>query len=499
MYNLFLNKINFFQIIIIVFCVLLLTNLGNQYMWQDEAQTCLISKTIMQKGLPFGTDGINFFSQELGAEYGENYIWKWHTWLPFYIQAIFFWLFGLSNFVARLPFALLGVASGIYTYLLSKKIFNKDTGNLSLILLVTNVGFLVLSRQARLYSPSIFFSIASIYYFILLAEETGKLWSKNKTILFIIFTTFIFHTHYFYYGTFFISIGFYLLFFDRNNIKQFVIPTIISGVLNLPWVIWFRDLKYAETYGYNFNYNVIRQFAESYLYATYKHILGGYSFIIFLFICIVILIYFRKKIEFKINSILLLLIFVIINFIFLIVFTPTHHYRYLSVIIIPCILLMSYLADLSSNVHKWTPYVLVVFLIFFSPFNDYLYEITHDYDGPLEGISKYLNKNANKDDEVLITYGDLPVKWHTGLKTFGGLTGENLGEAKSPEWVINRKYTICDKDQKIKNFIDQQIDLTNYNKIEINYPDYIFENREDPEIRIFRMKKEDNVILYQKK
>ena len=53
---------------------LLLANLGNQYLWEDEAQTALISKTILTEGVPRGYDGKNFFSQEGGAEYGDNYL-----------------------------------------------------------------------------------------------------------------------------------------------------------------------------------------------------------------------------------------------------------------------------------------------------------------------------------------------------------------------------------------------------------------------------------------
>ena len=35
----------------------------------------------------------------------------------------------------------------------------------------------------------------------------------------------------------------------------------------------------------------------------------------------------------------------------------------------------------------------------------YLYEITHDYDGPIEGIVKFLNKNAKDGETVKIIYG----------------------------------------------------------------------------------------------
>ena len=39
---------------------LFLLNLANHYLWQDEAQTALISKTILTHGVPLGYDGKNY-------------------------------------------------------------------------------------------------------------------------------------------------------------------------------------------------------------------------------------------------------------------------------------------------------------------------------------------------------------------------------------------------------------------------------------------------------
>ena len=110
-------------LILVVSSVLILANLGNIYLWQDEAQTALVSKTILTHGIPLGTDGTNFFSQELGREYGKGYVWRWHTWLPFYVLAGFFALFGTSTFVCRLPFALAGIATVMLTYLYAKSLW----------------------------------------------------------------------------------------------------------------------------------------------------------------------------------------------------------------------------------------------------------------------------------------------------------------------------------------------------------------------------------------
>ena len=95
---------------------LLLWNLGGPLLWQDEAQSALISRTVLQTGLPRGTDGLNYFSQEYGAEYAENYLWRWHTWLPFYIVAGSFEILGDNTFAARFPGALLGWLSIWLTY-----------------------------------------------------------------------------------------------------------------------------------------------------------------------------------------------------------------------------------------------------------------------------------------------------------------------------------------------------------------------------------------------
>ena len=47
--KLFLQKYDIY-VVAFVAAILLLANLGNQYLWQDEAQTTLISKTILITG-----------------------------------------------------------------------------------------------------------------------------------------------------------------------------------------------------------------------------------------------------------------------------------------------------------------------------------------------------------------------------------------------------------------------------------------------------------------
>ena len=102
---------------------LLLVRLGDGRLWQDEAQTALVARTVLHGGLPRGFDGLNYFSQELGAEYGPGFLWRWHTWLPFYLLAAFFKVLGESTLAARLPFALAGLATVAATWQLGRRLW----------------------------------------------------------------------------------------------------------------------------------------------------------------------------------------------------------------------------------------------------------------------------------------------------------------------------------------------------------------------------------------
>ncbi|MFQ5559397.1 MAG: hypothetical protein ACE5FU_02265 [Nitrospinota bacterium] len=144
--------------------------------------------------------------------------------------------------------------------------------------------------------------------------------------------------------------------------------------------------------------------------------------------------------------------------------------------------------------------VCVVALIVRGPLPDLAYELTHDYDGPIEGIVGYLQKNGSPEDVVAITYGDFPVKFYTGLRVVGGLTGENLASAKRADWVIVRKNVICEKDFAVRNFLLKNVRWENYSRVELPYPDLPFENRESPGEHLYKTKTGyPGVLLFKKR
>ncbi len=487
----------FLVLVIAASLFLFLANLGNQYLWQDEAQTALISKTILTNGLPLGCDGKNFFSQEAGAEYGENYVWKWHTWLPFYLLAAFFKLFGFSTFVARLPFAIFGIATVFIAYLFCRDLWkNKKMAMLAAGILLFSVPFLILSRQCRYYSLAAFFSLVSLYAYLAFLDK-----KKYAAVLFVLSLTLLFHTHYIYCVTLLVTVILHALFFCPRKIKTLLFLAAAVVLVNVPWIIWFWDIKYGQQYGSGmFEAGKLVIFTKNYLYQITRHIFSPYLLLVILVVAVVNrvktgAIFPRDRLFWR--NLSLLLFFIIFNLLMLIVAVPTTFFRYLAPLIPVFAILVAVLVLAAARLHFVLALGIVAGLLSTANFTDFLYEITHDYDGPIEGIVKYLNEHGSKDDVVLITYGDMPLKFYTNMKIVGGLTGEDLSDANDPDWIIVRKHSPPRIEKVIKHL--EKIDISKYLPVVIDYPDIINENRENPQLHHFRtVVDEDRVRIYRR-
>jgi 4-amino-4-deoxy-L-arabinose transferase-like glycosyltransferase len=459
--------------------LLFLGSLGSQCLWQDEAQTALVSKTILTDGVPRGTDGKNYFSQELGSEYGDNYIWKWHTWLSFYVLAAFYKLFGISTFVARLPFALFGIGSVFMSYLLCRAMWeDKKIAYTAALLLVTCVPFILLSRQCRYYSMTAFLSLWGLYSYVKILE--GR---KHAYITFFLASVFLFHTNYVYCAPLFFSVLLHALLFYRNKLLMILFLAGIVILINIPWIVWLSGIKYTNTYELRF-FDI-----EQYLGFQNEYIrqMCTYVFTPYLLLAVpaaAIMFRIKKQPVFSGGSqygkMLCLLIFFAASTIATLSFvSPAAFFRYLCPIVPVFIIFTACLVVLTGRIHFSIPIIIIALIIIISPMKDFIYELTHDYQGPIDGIVKYLNEHGSKDDIVAITYGDMPLKFYTNMRIIGGLTGEDLSDARKAKWVIMRKYSICKRDERVKNYLLKNLSGEDYEKIIINYPDIPFENREE--------------------
>jgi 4-amino-4-deoxy-L-arabinose transferase-like glycosyltransferase len=461
-------------------------NLGNHYLWQDEAQTALLAKTILARGMPYGTDGKNFFSQELGAEYGENSIWRWHTWLSFYLVAASFKLFGVNTLAARLPFALFGAATVFLLYFFAKTLWEDwRTGAIASMFLLLNVPFILLSRQCRYYSAAAFFALLGLFAYVKLLQ--GK---KSSLFLFTIAGVLLFHTHHIYGATLVVSVAIHCLIFSREHWQRLVWACSAVALLCLPWGLWLAGMRFGEVYGGRI-YNIGKTLfiAGNYLWQIQAYVLPVY------FLLGLLAVHFyakgqsgslRHAIANNFSALAIPLIFSAVTWGALAFTSPGKFFRYLAPIIAPLQAVAAHWAVAAYRLNRVVGVILLALPLILHPLTDYFYEITHDYDGPIEGIVTYLNRHASPTDTVAITYGDLPVKFYTPLRVIGGLTGEDLSPAKTAEWIILRRHIHQRKDRVVHDYLRREVDLSQYRQITLPYPDVPFENRESPEEHLFR-------------
>jgi 4-amino-4-deoxy-L-arabinose transferase-like glycosyltransferase len=484
--------------ILIGSAILLLANLGNQYLWQDEAQTALISKTILTDGVPRGYDGKNYFSQEEGDEYGENYIWRWHTWLPFYVLAGFYEVFGVSTFVCRLPFALFGLGTVALLYFFAKSLWpGTRIPAIAASLLAISVPFLLLCRQCRYYSMAMFFTLLSLYAYVLLLE--GR---KHASLLLFAATTLLFHSQHIYVAVFFPAVFLHAVIFHRARLKTLGKVAALVILVNTPWLIWLSGMKYASPYQEAGLLRVLFVFI-----VRYVHDLACYVFPVWLFAVLPVW-YIVTRVRtgrFPVFSrqvwerLSLLVFFIVFNIIAVSAKTPSPFFRYLAPSIVLVILLAAVIINAAWEAHLFIAVAAVILLVTTGQMKDYLYEITHDYDGPEEGITKYLNEHGSPMDIVAVTNGDMALKFYTKMRVVGGFTGEDLSPAKSARWLIIRKHGFVGKEQKMRDYLQENIPTQELHKIIINYPDILFENRESPNEHRFRTDTEEsNVVIYER-
>lgn len=468
--------------------VLLLANLDDQLLWQDEAQTALIAKTVLTRGLPYGYDGKNFFSQELGLEYSKEsgYLYRWHTWFPFYLVAGFFGALGASTWTARLPFALLGLAAIPLGYLFARSLWgSRRAALLAVLLLATSVPFLLLSRQCRYYSPCAFFSLLGLLAYLHLLQR--RRWAG---VLFVVAAILLFQCQVPYWGMLLATVVIHAAMFHRDRLISVALWSFVTFVLNLPWLIWLLSPPAVGRYPHAV-YSVAGSFhsAAQYLIASFHYL---FSPVLLFLLAITSFVAARrqgglpKMDRTTTEGTILLTIFVAINIVGLSILSPYYFFRYLAPTIPVLCILAGRILDASMRLHPTLGIAGLAAILWFSPIGNYLDEITHHYRGPTEGIVAYLNAHGSPEDVVAITYGDLPLKFYTPMRVVGGLTGEDLSPALKAKWVIIRHNVICEKDFAVRQYLATHLRSQDYRPIELPYPDIPFDNRESPDEHLYR-------------
>lgn len=134
-------------IILAIGLVLRLISL-NQSLWLDEATSALVSK--MSIG--------DMFAKFLPGDFHP----------PLYYLILKYWvsIFGNSEIALRIPSVVFGLGTIYFAYLIAKKIFDKNVGLTTAIILSTSGLAVYYSQEARMYSMAAFLVCAAMYYFL---------------------------------------------------------------------------------------------------------------------------------------------------------------------------------------------------------------------------------------------------------------------------------------------------------------------------------------------
>ena len=394
----------------------------------------------------------------------------------------------MNTFIARFPFALGGFACLFLTYFFSRSLFkDKKAAAMTVLALLFCIPFIILSRQARYYSLSALFSLGGLYGYYFMTQK-----KRFGVYLYVISSSLLFHTHYIYLGTLLATVVLHTLLFYREQWRKVYFWSFFILFINSPWIFWFLTMRYSEQYGTNLgDWNLFFSWLTSYLKDLRQYVFPLSILLIPFGLSLWYWIANNKEYppwkDSKITKgVALIILFSMITLGTISIVGSGPFFRFCTPILPFLTMIIGLFLGWVMRIHFVLGIAILTVMVFLSPFHDFMYEITHDYDGPIEGIVKYLNEHAKKTDVVAITYGDLPVKFYTGLRVIGGLTGEGLSQAKNADWIIVRDHIICSKDRHVKNFLVNNVPWQKYNKIEINYPDTFFENRANPKEHLYR-------------
>ncbi len=519
--------------------VLLLPNLGNAFPQVDEANTMIIAQNVLRFGYPTVWDGEYLVSPYFDGDLTEDKVWISHPWLQFYVTAASFALFGPNTWAARLPYALVGVFTVLALYHLAKQMSGSvQLARLSAWLLLLHPGFLLAARQTRYHSLTFLFSVLAVLMFLRWLQEP----KGGNLIGYVLASALLFHAYYPYWVFLTFGLVLYLVLVERRwkLMPAFLLGTLGLALLTIPWYAYANPQPPADTgpelstwgrhlviYLWKINNWVAPLFSLSVLAGALfllrkagwlrKDLKEGISvdksYLIFAFVllytafisiipilttqyvspAIPLLTILAAHLLWKIREYrrwvgaVVLSLFVTTNVIHTAPYIAAAHSG------IPARKLEPFLPNARCNFlispsleHYLKDHLVVRFDLFEQAASLFL-----DYDNRIEGIIRYLNQHASKDQTVYTSWGDAnAVRFYTGMKVvYNFFPRFENPEVKS---LVERPGTQVDwvVPDTLRFYPPQdpffKIDLEEYEKVPVHFPKSYFDNTFNQDEATFR-------------
>ena len=224
---------------------------------------------------------------------------------------LFYWikLFGSTEWVVKLPFAIMGVLSILLIFLIAKRWYNETVGLISAAFFTSLQYTVMYSQIARPYISGLFFSLLMVYYWSIIMDPNVKNFWKNAS-LYVLASALCAYNHHF--SLLFAAIvglsG--ILFIFRKFMVRYILCGIMIFILYIPHLgIFMNQFKTGGVGGWLAK-------PEHLFLLDYMYYIFNYSFFsVFLAIG---LIFFGllnlKKASFRLSNFLLLISWFLIPF-----------------------------------------------------------------------------------------------------------------------------------------------------------------------------------------
>ena len=253
--RLVVSHIDFFYILIILAfgTILFIPNLGNEPLWVgDETVHFQWAEHMKNTG-----DYLTPWA------YGDVCLWISKPPLVMWLMSSSFHIFGINNFATRFWSPIFGILSCILIYYLGKTLFNRNIGVLSAFILSTFTTFYTFSRHAMLDIPLVFFSLASIFFFIL-SEKSEK--DRRFALLSGIFFGFALMTKQLQALIIPLILCLYLIITQKSFrfvlTKRFVLFLGTGFLIFSPWIIYMHLRFGSDFWQSYFFYSVFQRVVE---------------------------------------------------------------------------------------------------------------------------------------------------------------------------------------------------------------------------------------------
>lgn len=153
--------------------LLLFYNLDVYALWDDEANTALMAQGVWATGDTLAQVGDNLVAWGDGMALVGRYD-RSQPPLQFYLCAPFVGLFGPTSLAARLPFAVIGLATVVALLLWARKAASSFDFAAWCVALLGSVSFFLYCRQARYFAPAIGFTLGACWAYWSLLQAGGR-------------------------------------------------------------------------------------------------------------------------------------------------------------------------------------------------------------------------------------------------------------------------------------------------------------------------------------